>query len=350
MADEPRDVFVTGLGTVSPYGLEPLLLHDGAESVASAIGELTLFEPPGACEYAAEVPEFDSSPFLHSTQPYLDRTTALALAATRSALDAAGIETPLDESAPLTGIVYGSCWGCAGSIERFSEPILNGRPKTAQGLLFLHSFPNTPASLAAIEYGLRGHSAVFAGSRLAGLWALQHACEAIASGRAERLLCVAAESLSPLRMHCMQSAGELSPDGLPKPLLEDVKGTIPGEGACALLLESDESLRESGRAALGRMLFWDCVGAEETLPLPAPAPELCYSAAPGIQWIDDRERRLLERLAAKEVHNLVPLHGDAASVTPLFAMVCLLLGQDRESAFVQAGAEGAGLVLLERCL
>ncbi|MFH0910660.1 MAG: beta-ketoacyl synthase N-terminal-like domain-containing protein, partial [Planctomycetota bacterium] len=244
-------IAVTGLGAVSAYGVGWNAFRLGVEENRTAVAELTLFEPPGACERAAEAGELDPARFLFSTQTYLDRTTVLAAGAARLALDAANVSLPVALEGDPLGLAFGTTWGCMGSIERFDRPIGEGNPRRAQGLVFSHSFPNSPASLLAIEFGLRGYHTVHAGSRLAGVWALESAFSALRDGTSAWMLAGAAESLSaPVFAH-YESRGELTGAALPRPYAPDADGTLLGEGAVFLVLENARHARARKAPALG---------------------------------------------------------------------------------------------------
>ena len=49
-------------------------------------------------------------------------------------------------------------------------------------MIFTHAFANSPASLAAIEYSIRGPAATFSGGPLAGAEALVYAADRAAAG------------------------------------------------------------------------------------------------------------------------------------------------------------------------
>jgi hypothetical protein len=342
-----RQPVITGMGMVTPWGTGREAFAGGVAAGRPALAELTLFEPPGRCELAAEVGEYDYAPFLFSTQPYLDRTTALAAGAAREALDAAGLDLPVpeDASAPV-GLALGTAWGCMESMDRFAQPLRAGKPKLAQGLVFSHSFPNSPASVLSIEYGLRGYASVHAGSRLAGFWALASAAEAILSGRSEAVLVGAADSLSlPVLAH-KDAAGLLTHGPSPEPFNPQSSGTVPAEGACFLVLESAAHAHSRQAPVLGLWQSgWEGAGLSN-LPewvLSPNTPRRRYACAPGIPSLDAFERTLLGG-DTDGVRTLTPLHGDMESVNPLLVIAAALLDEsianEEEVTIVQAGTEG----------
>ncbi|MBN2712158.1 MAG: hypothetical protein JXR97_06935 [Planctomycetes bacterium] len=248
-------IHISGIGVVSPVGIGKAEFFAGLEAGKSGIDELTLFEPVGKCEHAAEVGEFEWKEYCFSKQTYADRCTGFALASARMALEDGGVGLPVPEESEKTGFCFGTMWGCAESMEKFFEPVAQGKGKRASSLVFSHSYPNCPTSFTCIELGLRGYSTSFAGSPLAGLWALRSAFDAVASGACGRVVAGAADALSHIRFSNAEANQTLpATAGLTPPAPGgkgwDLWSRVPGEGAVSLLLESDESLAARGGSSL----------------------------------------------------------------------------------------------------
>jgi len=239
------EILVTGLGVVSPLGIGRAAVTRALQEDRIGISDLTLFAPPGNCEHAAEVTGYDAKDFVFSKQTYLDRCTELAIGAARLALEDAGLSLPVAADADPIGLCFGSTWGCLDSAERFHEPLAQGKAKTASSLVFSHSYPNCPTSFVAIELGLRGYSTSFAGSRLAGFWALRSALDALAAGTAARILVGASDALSPAVFAHLESQASLPVTRGQVPSLEDpqIWSRVPGEAAVFVLLETAAATR-----------------------------------------------------------------------------------------------------------
>jgi 3-oxoacyl-(acyl-carrier-protein) synthase len=335
---------ITGVGLFSVAGAGTDEFCRAMAAGKSLAGPLTLFEGPAGYEYAAEAPEFDYAPYIFSTQPYMDRTTALACVAARLCLDSADVGLPLseDEASPL-GLTFGSAWGCMNSVERYVAPILAGKARTAQGLVFTHSFPNSPASLMAIEYGLRGYSTVWGGSRLAGAWALESACGALASGQAEWVLAGASEALAPAVFEHHANRGDYTAQAQSRPLAPKADGAIPGEGACFFLLETAPHADARGARPLGLLDEIQLAGPGGEVGR-EPAPPACYACAPGIPSVDAMTRDAAGRLGMEAPRCLSGLHGDALSVNALFSLAAALAEAEGGFAILDAADEGLALL------
>src|SRR5215472_5394563 len=114
-----RRVVITGLGAVTPVGLDVAATWAGLLAGCSGAGPITRFDPDGfETRIACEVKGFDPSRYLDRKEArHMDRFTHLAVAATHEALHDAGLEiTP--GNADEVGIIVGTG---VGGIETLSQ-------------------------------------------------------------------------------------------------------------------------------------------------------------------------------------------------------------------------------------
>lgn len=148
-------------------------------------------------------PDFDLKNYLATPKTYLDRASALALAGCALALQNAGLAGPFDAD---FGIALGTRFGAVETMRGFEATLAEKGAKSVSPLLFSHSYFNSPISLCAIEWGLKGWHGPFCGPS-ATQDAAVAARDAIFLGHATRMLCGGVEALSPAR----QMAGEADP-------------------------------------------------------------------------------------------------------------------------------------------
>jgi len=233
-----NSVVITGIGPVSAIGIGREAWLAGLAGGASGVSPLSLFpadqptaEERGGLLSTAEVRGFDQDVLLPSVKTYLDRASAFTLAAGQLALADAGLNAGARDRW-RTGVVLGSEFGCLNTMQLYTVALQQKGARLANPLLFSHMYVNTPASLAAIEFGLGGHHGAFAG-RDAGRQALESAIEALQLGRAEIMLAVGVDVISEPLYRALAA--------------EETTGSEPlGEGACALMLET-----ANGAAARG---------------------------------------------------------------------------------------------------
>ncbi|HEX9997768.1 MAG TPA: beta-ketoacyl synthase N-terminal-like domain-containing protein [Abditibacterium sp.] len=136
--------------------------------------------------------DFDLKNYEISPKTYLDRASSLALAGCALALQNAGLRGPFDED---FGIALGTQFGAVETMRTFEGTLAEKGSKGVSPLIFSHSYFNSPVSLCAIEWGLRGWHGTFCGED-ALQKAVEAARDAIILGHATRMLCGGVEAIS----------------------------------------------------------------------------------------------------------------------------------------------------------
>jgi hypothetical protein len=310
--------------------------------------EITAFEvPEGQPAWGFEALDFSIEKELPHFKSFVDRTSALALAAAKHALVDAGF--PAAEK--LTheqnvGCAYGSTLGCLEAMTIFWNKVKTANPKFAQPLPFTHGYANSPSSLLCIENGLHGPAATFSGEKLAGLEALTFAFDQITAGAGDIILVAASESLTPAAYGHLLATGQLSRSGT----WDD--GIIPGEGAVALVVESESSARKRGAQILAEIegVNYFPVRAESKAdPIGiamSPEDTVLFVSIPNVHpaggWIQPL-RPEMATVATKY------FTGDMLSVSPLLGVA---LSASVLSGRIKFGKDSteAGLPLLRPCI
>ena len=110
-------VVITGMGAVTPLGLDIETSWQAALEGQSGIGRISLFDPSQMqCQIAGEVKEFDPTRYMQPKEARRnDRSVQLAMAAARQAVEQA--ELTIDESnAEEVAVILGSGVGGIGSL------------------------------------------------------------------------------------------------------------------------------------------------------------------------------------------------------------------------------------------
>ena len=269
MARERRRVVVTGLGVVSAIGVEEGSVWASLLGGRTGLGEIRGFDVAGnAVTIGAEV---DLGPLDARQKGKLrraDRTLRFAVEATRQALAGAGWlagEEDGDEErggdAPVLPI--GSIWGCgcgpAGTLyeshRRFAEKGPQGmRPSTVPNCM-----ANSISAGVSIRFRLGGTNQVVVSACTSSTNAVGQGFRAIRHGYADAVLCGGVDAFfDPFYYGVWNNLGVLStiaePERALRPFDADRAGTLLGEGAAALLLESAESAARRGARARGEVL------------------------------------------------------------------------------------------------
>jgi 3-oxoacyl-[acyl-carrier-protein] synthase II len=257
-----HEVILTGMAAITARG--DFTLHGTA---TASVGDIQAAQ----AGESFTIDTFKLENYLTSQKTYLDRCSALALAGCAMALRDAGITWPVEsthsEGAPESrgfGITLGTHLGCIETMNVFWEKATERGVRLANPLLFSHSYFNSPISLCAIEFGLKGYHTTFCAGRDSGLEAVRAAHDAICLGHADAMLCGGVEAVSAAR----ESFEPVEPMGEAAVffVLESVEHAA-SRGANTFSLE-EEMFSQAGRQrdAL-RERFGDCGGAEGALCL-----------------------------------------------------------------------------------
>ncbi len=234
------------------------------DAAITARGDFRAGEPPiaqGSFSGGA-ITDFALGKYLESSKTYLDRCSALALAGCAQALKASAQAWPVEDGDEF-GIALGTHDGCLETMRAFWDSVAQRGVEKANSILFSHSYLNSPISLCAIEFGLRGHHGTYCHDSNSGLDAVQLAFDAIRLGHAEAMLCGGVEALTPTRQAC-EPQNNLS-EASAFFVLES-KERARARGAQVLALVSDEWF-ETASIERARAQFGDCGGANGTLAL-----------------------------------------------------------------------------------
>jgi hypothetical protein len=178
----------------------------------------------------------------------MDRLCALALVAADGALLDAG-SPALDGE--RTAIVLGTAYGCHATNEEYYRGLLGEGPSPR---LFAYTLPSSPVGEISIHHGIRGPATTIASGLHAGLAALADGIRHLSTGRADRVIVVAAEVATALH--------------------EQILGRRLRDAAAALVLERDPRQKKAR-----------IIGVEESFPgAPGEIPDT-LSVAPLIALI-----------------------------------------------------------------
>lgn len=246
-----RDVVVTGIGVISPIGLNTTELLDRVRENRSGIG---LWEAP---EFGIRMPagliEKDfSSEFSKLEMPYLDRCSQLALVAARQAAEDGGV-TQFGDYAERAGLFYGSARGGVKteheSVRQFyGEQKFNIRPYSLMACMM-----NAPAAQISIRHQILGPVMTHSSACTSSGTAIGDAYRAIRDGYLDIAMAGGAESVFTAAFLAswsgLRALAEVDAEDVGRscrPFSRDRTGLVLSEGAVFVLLESREHARARG--------------------------------------------------------------------------------------------------------
>ena len=275
---QPR-VVVTGMGAVTPLGLDVASTWQAMIAGRSGVGPITQFDPSRlTTRIAAEVKNFDPSAVLdRKEQRRNDRYVQLALVAARQAMDQAGLPTRLEgELAERTGVIVGT--GIGGIRTLADQILLMGEkgPDRMSPFLIPMAIGNLAAGVIAIVFGPQGPNFGVVSACATGGHSIGEAWEIIRRGDAAMMLAGGTEAggheamvAGFAAMRALSTRND-EPARASRPFDKGRDGFVMGEGAGVLVLESLEHARARGAEPLAELVGYGATADASHITLPAP--------------------------------------------------------------------------------
>lgn len=248
---EPQRVVVTGLGAISPLGLNVADTWQGLLDGRSGGGPITLFDASNLeVRIGCEVKAFDPRDFMdHREARRTDRFTQFALAAAREAIADSGL-TGSSYDATRVGALIGTGIGGVQSLVDTVHTLEQRGPARCSPLAVPMLMANAAGAQIAILYGYKGPNYAVTSACATGNNALGEAMEIIKRGDADVMVAGGSDAaLVPIAIASLSNAGALSkrnddPAGASRPFDATRDGFVFGEGAAVLILESEDHARK----------------------------------------------------------------------------------------------------------
>jgi 3-oxoacyl-[acyl-carrier-protein] synthase II len=247
---------VSGIGVVSVFGTSHQVFCDALRAGASGIAPIGSFDTRECrTRLAAELRDFQPTAWVSPMKlRRLDRTGVYAVAATKLALEDAGVSVPADGD-DSAGVLFGT-WTAGGqSTQQFLDALFRGGPSAAPALLFDSTVGNSAAGLTGLEFKLRGPNVTVSHKEASGLAALVGAVDLIREGRASALIAGGVDALFETFYKAHDRFEVMSAEAQPSrrlaPFDAERAGFVMGEGAFAFWVEPDGVQRTPRGAILG---------------------------------------------------------------------------------------------------
>lgn len=272
-----RRVVVTGLGCVTPLGLNAETTWDNLIAGKSGIGPLTRRDPNKfPAKVAAEVKDFDIGDFIDFKEGRrMDRFTQFAVASSLMAVEDAKLEIN-DQNAERVGVWIGSG---NGGMETYEQQF---RTFEARGYRRVSPFfvPMLIADMAAgqvsITLGAKGPNACTVTACASGANSIGDAFKVIARGDADVMITGGSEApITDMSIAGFSSMKALTFNNDPKtasrPFDKNRDGFVLGEGCGILVLEELERAKARGAKIYAEIVGYGATG--DAYHITAPAPE-----------------------------------------------------------------------------
>ncbi len=304
---ERARVVVTGLGVVSPVGLDVESTWSGLVAGRAGVGPISQFDASELdVRIAGEVRGFDPTRFMEPKEARrTDRFTQFALAATAEALTMADLVVD-EASSHEVGVIVGAAVGGVWTYNREVEVLARRGARAVSPFLIPSISVDAPGVQIALRYGCRGPNHSVSSACSSGADAIGTAVDTIRRGDARAMLAGGSEAaITPIALAAFSRMRALSrrndePERACRPFDADRDGFVMAEGAAIMVLEDLSWAQARGAQPLVELAGYGATADAAHLTSPDESGE---SAARCI-------RRALERAGvAPEEVSYVNAHG-----------------------------------------
>lgn len=274
-----RRVVVTGLGAVTPIGLDVASTWASIKAGKSGIGPITLFDASDyRTQFAAEVSEWDSSAHFDAKElRRLDRFSEFFVVAARQALNDSGLHPSADEEAgSRAGVMVGAGFGGMSTFIDEVNTLTARGPSRVSPTGVPRIIPNMAAGLVSMEHNLTGPVSCVVTACSASANAIGDAAEIIRRGAADVMVAGGAEAcILDFGIATFAQARALStrnhdPQGASRPFDADRDGFVMGEGGAVLILEDLDHAQARGAEIYAEVTGYGMSADAYHITLPKP--------------------------------------------------------------------------------
>ena len=276
----PNRVVVTGVGIVSPLGLDTRSTWKSLVAGESGVGPITAFDSEGyGTTIAAEVKDFDPEGIVGRKQARrMDRFVQLGAAAALEAMDDSGV-TVGPENSTRVSVMIASGIGGIITLSNQVGVLGNRGPNRISPFLVPMMLPDMASGQVSMLIGAKGpnYSTVSACSSAADT--IGQAFEAIRRGDVDTALAGGSEAaICPIGVAGFNACHALSkrndePEKASRPFDADRDGFVLGEGGAVLVLESLDSAIERGVEPVAEVTGYGSTADAYHITQPAPEGE-----------------------------------------------------------------------------
>jgi 3-oxoacyl-[acyl-carrier-protein] synthase II len=284
-----RRVVVTGLGMVSPVGLDVKTSWESILAGKSGIRPIEHFDVSDfSVRFGGSVWGFDVSSVMSSKEARkMDPFIHYGIAAAKEAIEDAGLEVT-EENAERIGVHIGSGIGGLPGIEKGHEAYTKGGPRKISPFFVPSNIINMISGNLSIMYGMKGPNLAMVTACATATHGIGDAARIIEYGDADVMIAGGAEmATSPCGLGGFAAARALStrnddPQTASRPWDVDRDGFVLADGAGVLVLEEYEFAKRRGAKIYAELIGFGMSGDAYHMTAPSEGGEgasRCMSAA-----------------------------------------------------------------------
>ena len=259
-----RRVVVTGLGAVTPIGLNVDDFWDSVKAGKIGFDRITKFDTTDyKCHIAAELKDFNPQDFMdRKAAKRMEPFSLYAVAAAKEAIEDSGLDIS-KEDPYMVGCAIGSGIGSLQAMERETQKLHEKGPGRVNPLLVPLMICNMAAGNVSIQFGLKGKSINDVTACATGTNTIGEAYRSIQYGEADVMVAGGTEgSVCPIGIAGFTALTALStvddPAKCSLPFDKNRSGFVMGEGAGVVILEELEHAKARGAKIYAEVAGYGC--------------------------------------------------------------------------------------------
>jgi 3-oxoacyl-[acyl-carrier-protein] synthase II len=253
-------VVITGMGTVNPVGLNVEETWKNILAGVSGVGPTTLFDSSNLLvKIACEVKNFNPEAYMPAKETRRrDRYEWFATAASQEAIRQAGI-TASEAQAGRIGVIFSSAIGGISTLLDAFDTLQKEGPRRISPFVIPQFITDGAAGMISIDNGFRGPTMSITSACASGTDAIGTAWMMIRAGMIDIAVTGASDAvISEFAMGSFDRIGACSRRNddysmTPQPFDKNRDGLVIGEGAAAVVLESESHAHARGVEILAEL-------------------------------------------------------------------------------------------------
>ena len=318
---ETKRVVITGMGVISPLGLDMPTTWQSLIDGKSGIGPITLFDTTDQeVKFAGEAHDFDPLNYMTAKDARrADRFTQFAIAALDEVLAQSGLEVNSHDAYDI-GVCVGSGIGGIATYTVELDKLREKGPRSVSPILVPMITIDVASVQIALRIGAQGPNVGIASACATGVDSMGHAFETIRRGHAKAMFAGSFEAaVTPIGMATFDRMRAISrrndePERACRPFDADRDGFVLSEGGAIFVLEDLDYALARGAEPLAEMLAY--AATSDAIHITAPDPE-GTSAARCMSLALERARVAPEELSYINAHGTSTPLGDPAETAAI---------------------------------
>ena len=272
---EMRRVVVTGMGAVTPIGLNVEDFWNGVKNSEVGIAPITRFDTSDfKVKIAAEVKDFVAKDYIDAkSAKRMELFSQYAVVAAKEAIEQSGLDMSKEDPYRV-GTAVGSGTGSLQAIERNERRLVEKGPNRMEPLVVPMMISNMACGNVSIYFGLKGKSINVVTACATGTHNIGEAYRTIQYGDADVMIAGGSEaSVTPIgvggfaALTALNTTEDVTRASIP--FDKDRNGFVLGEGASVVVLEELEHAKARGAKILAEVVGYGATSDAYHITSPA---------------------------------------------------------------------------------